>query len=439
MRVVRIYHGGRDPAHRKRNEALMSAGVEVILVVPTVWPDSGSEELLRSTPYKIVEVPVRRPGDVNRHSYRDVRRLRQVITTISPDLVDIHEEPVSVAMRQALAAAGGLPCVGYTAQNVDKRFPPPFAQYEQAALAQLAGLYPCSRQAASVARGKGFSGAIDVLPLGYDESAYFAAAPRPADADFVLGLVGRLVPEKGVLDAVEVLSRVRRARPTRLVIVGTGPEEARARRRAAELGVSEALEIRPWQSMEEMAALYRTMHVVLLPSVATQTWVEQFGRVIIEAQASGAVLAGYASGTIPEVAGPAGLLVPEADMSALGAAVTQLAKDPAELMRRRELGLQNAAPMTWTQVGRRQADFYARALDAARRPRRSAKASASSREAACAEFGPPARVRGGAARPFGAPLLRSDMLWTRRLGQAIDAGSHAADRVRRAVGRRSSS
>jgi glycosyltransferase involved in cell wall biosynthesis len=41
---------------------------------------------------------------------------------------------------------------------------------------------------------------------------------------------------------------------------------------------------------------------------------------VVEAQAAGAVVAGYASGSLPEVVGAAGVLVAEGDVDALAAA-----------------------------------------------------------------------------------------------------------------------
>ena len=141
--------------------------------------------------------------------------------------LDIHEEPVSVAARQWLAAVpSDLPVVMYTAQNVDKRYPPPFAQYERAAHRRVAALYPCSRQAASVARGKGFSGLIEVLPLGFDDTLFCPGEQYVDDAEIVLGLVGRLVPEKG--------SRGCRPRPR--AAARTPPDQARDRWRRAGRG-----------------------------------------------------------------------------------------------------------------------------------------------------------------------------------------------------------
>ena len=215
----------------------------------------------------------------------------------------------------------------YTAQNVDKRFPPPFAQFETAAYRRVDALYPCSRQAAAVARGKGFGGLVEVLPLGVD-STYSPGDQSATDPEIRLGLVGRLVPEKGVTDAVLVLAEVLRHRPARLVVIGTGPEEGPARALAQQLGVDAAVDFLPWQPLDELARLYRTLHVVLVPSRATHTWVEQFGRIILEGQASGAVIAGYRSGAIPEVASDAAVLVPEGAAAELAAGVQALLGDP---------------------------------------------------------------------------------------------------------------
>ena len=55
-----------------------------------------------------------------------------------------------------------------------------------------------------------------------------------------------------------------------------------ARARAAALGLADRLELLPWRPASELADIYRGTHVVLVPSRPTTTWVEQFGRVIVE-------------------------------------------------------------------------------------------------------------------------------------------------------------
>src|SRR4051794_12123346 len=65
----------------------------------------------------IVELPVRRPSDVNRHRYAPSDDLFEFVRSVSLDVIDIREEPFSVAARRWLAAAGDHPVVMYTTQN----------------------------------------------------------------------------------------------------------------------------------------------------------------------------------------------------------------------------------------------------------------------------------------------------------------------------------
>ena len=416
MRVLRIYHGGRDPSHRARDRALVEAGIELTTVVPAQWSEGGAEQRIGPEPFDVVELPVRRSGDINRHRYADPAALRQVVARVRPDLVDLHEEPFAAVTRQWLGVIpGGVPVVSYTAQNIDKRWPPPFAQWETAALRRLAGVYPCSRQAASVLRGKGYGGLLEVLPLGVDPTTLRAGDQRHDDPEWTLLLVGRLVPEKGVREAVEVLARVRQVRPARLVIVGRGPEGESALTLASALGVADHVELVPWVDAETLAALYRTAHVALLPSRATRTWVEQFGRVITEGQASGAVVVGWDSGSIPEVGEGLVPLALEGDVQGLAERVLELATDRQRYDDLRARGTARAAELAWPEVGRRQAAFYASA-----RQQGAGGPLRPDRLVAEREFGPPAQVSGG-GRPFALPVLREHTPVSRALARGVDA------------------
>jgi glycosyltransferase involved in cell wall biosynthesis len=432
LRVLRVYHGGRSPEHRARERALAAAGIDVTLVVPSRWLESGAVHALPNEAFPIVELPVRRTSDVNRHSYADTDAVARLVREHAPDVIDVHEEPFSVSARQWLTASPpDLPVVMYTAQNIDKRFPPPFALYERAAHQRVAALYPCSRQAASVARGKGFAGLIDVLPLGYDDMAFFPGTQSVDDEELVLGLFGRLVPEKGVVDAVEILARVNKARPTRLVVVGSGPNAPLVRARSVALGLNDRVEFISWLSAAELADFYRTTHVVLVPSRPTTTWVEQFGRVIVEAQASGAVVAGYSSGSIPEVGGESAIIVEVGAVADLADRITALISDPTDYDRRRTQGVELGRARTWTRVAERQADLYRRvaAGDVSRLELPSSPRGR--RELARAEFGQTAPTTAG-ARPFALPLLRRGGWLPDALAWLLDVGAELASRVRTA-------
>jgi glycosyltransferase involved in cell wall biosynthesis len=399
-------------------------------VIPSHWPpEADAESAVSDENFSIAELPVRRPGDVNRHGYTDSSVLARLVRDLTPDVLDIHEEAFSVAAWQWVAAAPpDLPVVMYTAQNIDKRFPPPFAQYERRAHRRVAALYPCSAQAASVARGKGFPGLIDVLPLGVDESVFYPGTQSVDEDEIVLGLFGRLVPEKGVTDAVEILASVNKARPARLVVVGHGPEEGVARSHAAALGLSDRLDLFAWQPPSELARTYRRTHVVLVPSRPTATWVEQFGRVIVEAQASGAVVAGYANGAIPEVAGEPAILTGVGELAELGDRVAALVSNAAEYAGLRAQGIERSRARTWEHVAAGHADLYQRViagdvprLELPRSPRRR-------RQLARMEFGPPASTSAG-TRPFALPVLRRGGMLAEAVAGALDVTAELSARV----------
>jgi glycosyltransferase involved in cell wall biosynthesis len=426
--VLRVYHAGRSVGHRAREQALAALGANITLVVPEAWPGPENAGAIAEPHFELIELGVVRPGDVNRHRYRDPAVLAAVIAEVRPDVLDVHEEPFSLAAHQWLRAAPlDLPIVMYTAQNIDKRFPPPFSGYERAVLRRAVGLYPCSRQAASVARTKGFGGVVRVIPLGVDGTVFRPGTQSLDDQEIVLGLFGRLVPEKGVLAAVHVLARVKQVRAARLILVGDGPEGAAAMTLAGRLGIRDDVRVASWRSPEEAASLYRDVHVLLVPSVSTPSWAEQFGRVIVEGQASGAVVVGYASGAIPEVAGDAGVLVNEGDLSELSESVVTLIGNPGEWFRRRDVGLAQTQRRTWERVAADQLDLYRAVLvDPARiaRPR-----LRSERErTANAEFGPSASTPAG-LRPFAFPPLNKAGRVPTLLGAAVDGAGNVAGRL----------
>jgi glycosyltransferase involved in cell wall biosynthesis len=78
----------------------------------------------------------------------------------------------------------------------------------------------------------------------------------------------------------------------------------------------------------DMPAFYHSLDALVLPSLSRRNWVEQFGRVLIEAMACGTPVVGSQSGEIPGVIGDAGLTFPEGDSAALAQHLYRLQHDP---------------------------------------------------------------------------------------------------------------
>jgi glycosyltransferase involved in cell wall biosynthesis len=146
---------------------------------------------------------------------------------------------------------------------------------------------------------------ILVSPPGIDIER-FAGGGTTAPAEHVILSAGRLVWEKGHQDVLRALSLLRRdpATPSpRVLIVGAGPEERRLRQHAEELGVADAVEFRRFVPYDEMPDVYAEASCLVLASLPTRSWEEQFGMVLAEAMAAGVPIVASTCGAIPEVAG----------------------------------------------------------------------------------------------------------------------------------------
>ena len=108
--------------------------------------------------------------------------------------------------------------------------------------------------------------------------------------------------------------------------------------------------------------VFPTFDVLAVPSVPVPGWLEQFGRVVVEAQAAGVPAVASASGALPEVVGTAGLLVPPGDPAALSAALVRVLEEPGLWSQLRDAGTETVHRFTWTEVAGLQLALYERAV-----------------------------------------------------------------------------
>jgi len=165
---------------------------------------------------------------------------------------------------------------------------------------------------------------ISILPLGVDLEQFSPISKRPENILFV----GRLVPEKGVLElyrAFRELSALHHK--LRLNFVGTGPLKNVIQKLAQNDKIGERVSITALP-YEKIARAYRENTYFVLPSSKTATWEEQYGMVLIEAMASGMAIIGSKCGAISEVMGKAGVLVPPHNHRSLKTALEKLISNP---------------------------------------------------------------------------------------------------------------
>jgi glycosyltransferase involved in cell wall biosynthesis len=139
--------------------------------------------------------------------------------------------------------------------------------------------------------------------------------------------LGRLEAAKGVFELLEAGARIVRETtgpsPLRLVFGGEGDTQG-LRRRAAELGIAERIELPGWVGPAERDAELRKATVFCLPSHA-----EGLPMSMLEAMAARKAVVATAVGGIPEtiVDGDNGLLAPPRDEEALARKLAQVLGD----------------------------------------------------------------------------------------------------------------
>lgn len=176
--------------------------------------------------------------------------------------------------------------------------------------------------------GRFYTGAVEpvLIPLGIERPIIEPAARADyglAEDDVLLVTVGRLVARKALDQLLEVLKGLA-DRQAKLLVIGTGPEEAGLKAKAAELGVADHVHFLGALSDQEkfdvlgMADLY-----------VSSSQHEGFGLVFLEGMAAGLPVVCYDHGGQTDflIDGETGHLVPLNDREKLGSCIRTLVID----------------------------------------------------------------------------------------------------------------
>jgi glycosyltransferase involved in cell wall biosynthesis len=330
LRVLMLSKACVVGTYQRKLEALAEAapGLDLVVAVPPAWKDVGGRtEVQRAYTrgYRLEITPIAFNGSYHLHFYP---KFGDLMESVQPDIVHIDEEPYNFATYHAnrIARRAGAKTLWFSWQNLRRRYPPPFAWMERYNLTHVDYGMVGSESAARVWRAKGFAKPLAVIPqFGVDPSLFHPPEHRRPDGGVHIAYVGRLVPEKGVDLLLDALGSL--AGPWHATVLGSGPAAPALKTQAAHLGLQDAVTFRDTVPSTSMPDIYRDIDILVLPSRRRRNWAEQFGRVLIEAMASGAAVVGSETGEIPYVIGDAGLTFPEADAAALRSALDTLTAD----------------------------------------------------------------------------------------------------------------
>ena len=364
MRVLSVAHTAvtRAAGRLRYHPFADDPTLDVDLVVPLRWhqfgrwydadPADDPGVTLHRLP---IRLPKAGPAGWYLHHYPDLAALA---ARLRPDVIHLWEEPWSAVALQAcsLARRLGAALVMEVDQNILKRLPLPFELVRRHVLRQTALVMSRSDDSTEVVRACGYAGPVTTIGYGVDQTVFYPGE-RPSSATIELGYVGRLVQEKGVDDVLAAMAIG--PADIKLTVVGEGPHLTALQAHVARAGLENRVRFHPWTDPDNVGAFLRGLHALVLPTRLTPAVKEQFGRVIIEAQACGTPVIGAATGAIPFVIGKGGWTVPEHDPAALASLLTSLLATPSEMDARGRDGIANVSSrFTYSVVARDLADGW---------------------------------------------------------------------------------
>lgn len=368
MRVLMIsYTSLLQRAYRKKCDEICRQGdVDLTVLTPFYWKEWWSpggkvefEAGAEDEAYRCVQAPIVFSGNGHLAFFR--RGMGALLSDVRPDIIDIEREPWCWASAQALRnlrrRCPEARMIFHASQSLMKWYPPPFRWIEQAVFRRAECALARSETAAGILRARGFSGNIRVVPHGVDTERFAPAPDRDHACEPVIGYVGALTRHKGVDVLIQALALL----PSEIhcLILGDGPEKPKLEDLASRLGVASRIEFVGTVSHRDIPGYLRRMSVFVLPTRSLPGWEERFGRVLLEAMATGLPVVGSNCGEIPSVIGDGGVVFPEQDPDGLARAVEGILNRPEEA---RALGVRARqrveSKYSWSVVARQTLEAY---------------------------------------------------------------------------------
>jgi len=362
--------------------AQLEPGIQIRVVVPKRWKPGGVQT-------KIVETQYRDEGALKIVPIANFSQNHQGLLTFGADLISqMHQfRPQIIQVEQGSRSLAytqmiilnqllGIKAknIFFTWWNLPYTLKFPVSLLEKYNLHHSHGIIAGNQDGAEILGDRGYQGKIKVMPqLGVDEKLFtpksqpeLAAKLGIYQGEFVVGFVGRFVPEKGLLTLLQALIGLRDY-PWKLLLLGRGELRDILVKIIEENNLQERVIMVESVPHNQVPNYINLMSTLVLPSETTSKvktltsvgWKEQFGHVLIEAMACQVPVIGSNSGEIPHVIGDAGLIFPEGDIQALANCILQLRQNPDLAQRLGVMGYKTAMrKYTNTALAKQQLEFY---------------------------------------------------------------------------------
>ncbi len=278
--------------------------------------------------------------------------LDELAAAWKPTHMLVDNDPATLMTRQAASAGRGAKVWAMTAENLMPHYLRDFtAGLKALKPARMVGplltwalrgwvhpkvdrVFTLSRDGTRVMEMMGFKNRATQIPLGFDPSLFqiqdrntmMSTRARLGLHQPTVAYFGRLTPEKGVHLLMDALATIKDL-PWQFLMDHFSDYKtdytAELKTRINSLGIADRV-VYFDAKHDEMPGHMNAADIVVLPSLSTPKWKEQYGRVLPEAMACGKVVVGSDSGAIPELVAGHGRIFPEGDVPALAKVLREL-------------------------------------------------------------------------------------------------------------------
>lgn len=354
LRAVIIGHTYVVSANRGKLRRIADhPGIELTLLCPGFWdePDFGKKPFEKEEKISSVVLSAKNVGKARRWFF-PTSQFHAAIKAIKPNIIQLEAEASSAIALQVsfLKYFHSFRFVLFAWENIQPRS---FVHRITGKFTyrNISYLLAGNDGAQDVAKKMGYRNEISVIPqIGIDPECYEQSDsldPWEGRKGVRIGYIGRLASHKGVDTLIEAMQKIPQGF---LTVVGDGSQKQALLQKVKNSGLTNQVHFTGGVKHEEVLPYLKALDMLVLPSVTTAGWKEQFGHIIIEAMASGIPVIGSDCGAIPDVIGDAGIVFRQKDTKGLVQSILSVAENQDRAKTLSEKGKQRVEMFFTNQV-----------------------------------------------------------------------------------------
>jgi glycosyltransferase involved in cell wall biosynthesis len=371
MKVLFVWHAAVEPEYQKLFVELSKEVEQLIAIAPSSWTEGGRLQYLENKKidldYSLIPLSVIFRNKGKGHFYPNFFKIISIVKTFKPDVLHLFEEPFSFVCSEFISIfkmfSPNTKIIIESFENLDVVQRNIFHYIQKFNLKNTDLLINIPQKGELIWRSRGFRGYIKKGNVGVDTKKFFKNYEFLKNKERLrIGYVGRVTPEKGLDTLIKAfLALINGGFNFELSVVGSGNEDYvnKLKNKLNMLILENKVFFEESLDSDDLVSLYNKIDILVLPSLTTLRWKEQFGRVLIEAMACETVVVGSSSGEIPVVIGDAGVVFKEGDADDLFLKLKELILNPNLMEELAKKGKERVDKLySWEVVAKQLKEYY---------------------------------------------------------------------------------